>query len=170
MRKSSWIILAICVLVSLGLGVAYLLSRSSTATLSQDLAVQMLHHMQDDVAHKRVNNIMGCIASAPDTRIANLKPDQLRLLLSRAFRSTGQLQADCSNVTFAGGKSDATMGFDLVVKNTEPNMVSEEYSGHITLQLRRVLVSHLLGIYQTKEWRIVGADTTGKDPSTYGDL
>lgn len=169
MRKSSWVILGVCLILAALLGFIYVRSQPVSETLTQPEAEQMLHQMQDAVAQKNVGGIMEYIAPDPETRIANLNQDQLRLLIARGLRNSGRPQAIVSNIVFAGGTGEATLAFDLVVKDDRPDSVSDRYTGHITLHLRRVEVSHLLGLFHTKEWRIVGADTTGPDLSNFGD-
>lgn len=169
MHKSSWVALGLCAVLIVCLGGAYLISRGAPEALNQEQATQMLQQMQEAVAQKNVDGIMNAISPDADVHLATLRPDQLRLMLAKAFRESGKLHADCTNIAFQGGTGDATLEFDLSVKQEAPNMVAEDYAGHITLRLRRVDVPHLLGLYHTKEWRIVGADSTGKDPSTFGD-
>ena len=169
MRKSSWVLLGICVALAACLGFAYLLSQSSPETLTQEEAAKMLRKMQEAVEQKDVGTIMAYIAPAPETRIVNLNEDQLRLMLARAFRNSSKLRADVSNIAFQSAGGDTTLEFDLAVVQEHPSMVAQDYTGHITLHLRRVEVPHLLGLYQTKEWRIASAETTGPDPANFGE-
>jgi hypothetical protein len=169
MRKSSWVLLGICLALAACLGFAYFLSQTSPEVLTQEEALQMLHRMQDAVVRKDVGAIMATISPDPDTRIANMNVDQLQLLLARAFRNTGKLRADVSHVSFQSAGGDATLEFDLNLTQENPQLVAQDYQGHITIHLRRVEVSHLLGLYKTREWRVVAAETTGPDPSAFGD-
>jgi hypothetical protein len=155
--------LATCVVLAAFLGVAYLFSQPTAETLTQEDATAMLQKMQEAVAQKNVNAIMSYIAPQPETRIANLNLDQLRLLLARAFHNSGTLHADYSKVVFTGGSSEATLEFDLVVANQLPGVTSDDYKGHVTLHLKRVDVPRLFGLFHSKEWRIAGADSTGPD-------
>ncbi len=169
MQRKSWFLLAFCAVLAAFLGMSYLLSQPSPQTLTQQDAMQMLKKMQDAVAQKNVNAIMATIAPQPDTRIAHLNQDQLRLLLARAFHNTGTLRANYQNVTFTGGTNDATLEFDLTVSQEAPGLSSEDYKGHITLRLKRIDVPRFWGLFQAKEWRIVGADSSGPDPMNFGD-
>jgi hypothetical protein len=169
MRKSSWIVLGICALLIFGLVTAYFLSQAGPDTLTQPVAESMVKEMQTAVRHKSVNTIMSYLAPSEDLRIANLRPEQIRTLLARAFQAMPEPRAEVNNLTFAGGDHDATVGFDLVIHNDGRDHTAVDYSGHITLQLQRVAVPHLMGLYTTREWRIVGGSTTGPDPSNFGD-
>jgi len=169
MRKSSWIVLGVCAALILSLATAYFLSRTSPDTLTQQQAESIVKEMQVAVRHKNVDALMAYIAPSEDLRIANLRPDQIRVLLAHAFQAMPDPRAEVSNLTFTGGLKDATLGFDLVVHNDGPSQTAVDYTGHITLQLQRVPVPHLMGLYNTREWRIVSGSTTGPDPSTFGD-
>ena len=170
MRKSSWIILGICAALIAGLVYAYATAGPPAGPMTRPQAVDMLHTLQKGVAQKHVGLITGCISPAPDVVIANLHPEQLRYLLVRAFRNSGKLHAECNNISFTSTDQDATVGFDLLIQDIDSGMIADDYTGRVTLRLRRVDVSHLLGLYHTKEWLVVSADTTGKDPGTYGDM
>lgn len=170
MRKSSWIMLGVCGALVLVLGVAYILSRSTDTSLTREQAAQIVQKMQDAVAHKDVSTIMSYIDPNPETKVANVNQDTLRILLARALRSMNNPRADVTNLAFAGGDTgDATMDFDLDVKQTGSDYNAFDYKGHITLHLKRVDVPHLLGLYQTREWRIVSGSTTGPQPSDMGE-
>lgn len=170
MRKSSQIILAVCLVLLFALGFAYVTSRASDASLTREQANQIVHQLQEAVAHKNVNTVMSYIDPSPETKVANITQDQLRILLARAFRTMNNPHADIDNIAFAGGETgDATIDFDLNVKQTGADYNAFDYKGHISLHLKRVDVPHLLGLYQTKEWRIVGGSTTGPQPGNMGD-
>jgi hypothetical protein len=149
----------------------YEISRGATvAALGRRQAELMLNDMRDAVRHKDVGRIMDHISSDPDTRIAGLRPDQLRLIIGRAFHSSSDLKATYSNFAFAGDAGSATVEFDLDVTDNGPNMSADDYKGHITLRLKRADISHLFGLFHTREWRITAADTTGRDPLSFGDF
>jgi hypothetical protein len=169
MRKSSWILLGVCLVLALGLGVAYLLSRPAQEGLTQEQATQMVREMQAAVAKKDVNGIMRYVAPGAEPRLARMRPDQLRVLLMRAFRESGRLTATCDNFAFQTSGEEATLEFDLSVTHQDTGFTAEDYNGRITLNLQRVEAPRFLGLFKTKEWRIVEAQTTGKDPSTIGE-
>ena len=171
MRRSSWLLLITSGALCLCLAVAFLLTRGDNGgPLGPRQAEAMIKDMQDAVARKQVGGIMKYVDDQPETHLANLRPDQLRLLLARAFRGSGSLHATCSHIHVTGDARQAVVEFDLSVKDSEPNMIAGDYDGHITLGMRQVDVSHLLGIYHSKEWRIVTADTSGKDPASMGEF
>ena len=169
MRKSSWVALGICVVLAVGLAFAYTLSRSSSETLTREEALALVNTMKEAATHKDVNTIMSYVATDPETRVVNVNPDQLRLLIARAFRSAGKIRPEIAHFSFAGGPNEATMEFDLTVFNDHGDGVSQDYQGHIILKLRRLEMSHLLGLYQTREWRIVGGSSTGPDLNNFGE-
>ncbi|HZO87995.1 MAG TPA: hypothetical protein VFB38_06605 [Chthonomonadaceae bacterium] len=170
MAKKSWIVLAICVALAGFLVMAYFVSQPGPETLTQTQTVQMLDEMKAAVARKDVNTIMAHIAPTGEAHIAGVNPDQLRLMLIRGFRSTGKLRAEYSNVAFHPHGDEATVEFDLVVYQQTADMLAEAYpKSHVTLQLRRVEVPRLWGLFQGHEWRIVGADTDGPNLSNFGE-
>jgi len=169
MKRRSWVILTVCVLCAVGLFTAYLLTRTGSEQLTEQDAIEMTRKMETAFRHKNANEILAYISPAPGTRIAGINQDQLRLLLVRYFRNSDQLHADMTNYVFTSGDAESTLAFDLVVHNDGADSRKEDYPGHITLHLHRVDVSHLLGLYQTKEWRITSAETTGPDLTIFGE-
>ena len=170
MKRSSWIILSLCVVLAGSLVFLYRLSQTSNGPLTEAQAREMVQRMQNAVANKNVNTIMGYITTDKDAKIVNLKQDQLRLLLARTFHSAQEMRADVTNFGFQGGTAnDATVQFDLALNHEEPGLSSVVYTGRITLQLHRTDVPHSFGLYSTHEWRIVGAETSGPDPGTFGE-
>ena len=170
MRKSSWAVLGVCALLLFGLGFAYMLSRTSGDTLTREQAAQVVQKMQDAVARKDTGAIMDFIDPNPETKVAGLNQDQLRMMVGRALHSMQNPRADVSNLAFAGGTDgDATLDFDLAVKQSGKDFSASDYSGHISLHLKRVDVPHLLGLYQTKEWRVVTGTTNGPQPGDFGE-
>ena len=170
MKRSSWIILSLCIVLAGSLVAIYRLSQTGTGPLTEAQARQMVQTMQNAVAKKNVGTIMGYITTENDAKIVNLKQDQLRLLLARAFRNAQEMHADVNHFTFEGGtKDDATAQFDLALTHDEPGLHADVYSGQITLHLHRMEVPHLFGLYSAHEWRIIGAETTGVDPSIFGE-
>jgi hypothetical protein len=170
MKRSSWIILSLCIVLAGSLVTLYRLSQMGAGALNEKQARAMVQSMQDAVAHKNVNTIMSYITTDNDARIVNLKQDQLRLLLARTFRNTQDIRADVTDFAFEGGTNDdATAQFHLSLNHDEAGMHAEDYAGQITLHLHRMEVPHLFGLYSAHEWRIIGAETTGVDPSTFGE-
>lgn len=170
MKRSSWIILSLCIVLAGSLVFTYRLSQMGNGPLTEVQAREMVQHMQTAVANKNVNTIMGYITMENDAKIVNLKHDQLRLLLARTFRNAQEIRADVTNFGFQGGTGDeATTQFDLALNHLEPGLNSVVYTGQITLHLRRTDVPHVFGLYSTHEWRIIGAETSGPDPGTFGE-
>ena len=169
MKRSSWIVLIVSGIMALGLLMLFFLSQGAPEQLTQEDAIQITRKMQTAFEHKNVNGIMDYIAPQNGGRIANISVDKLRFMLVRYFRSSDKLSADLKNYAFAGTNGEASLQFDLIMHNDGPDSRKEDYAGHITLHLRRVDSPHLLGLYQTKEWRITSAETTGPELSTFGD-
>lgn len=169
MRKSSWIVVAVCVVLAAFLAFAYLWTPSSPETLTQQDGNQIVDKLKDAVTHKNADEIMDFVSPDPDTKIAGLNQDQLRLMLQRAFHNSGNLQPNVSNIMLDSVRNEATLAFDVNVKDSTPDMLAGDYAGRITLHLRRIEIPHLMGLLHAREWRIVGAETTGPDPSTFGD-
>lgn len=169
MQRKSWILLVVCAVLAGFLAWAYIGTKAPPPTLTQTGTVQMLDNMRQAVAKKNINGILAYIAPQPDVKIAELTQDQLRMMLTRAFRGSGKLNAEYSNLVFTGGADAATAEFDLLVTETASGMVAEDYKGHITLHLKRLDVPRLLGLFQAKEWRIVSAESTGPNLANFGD-
>jgi hypothetical protein len=170
MERRSWILLGICAALVACLGFGYYLSKASPPELTQPQAEKMLNVLNDAVQRKDVGAIMDYVSPDSETRLAGLKTDQLRLMLARAFRSTGRLEPTTTNVTFQNSGNTATLDFDLSIKSKEADMVSIPYAGHVTLRLKRVEIPRLLGLFQTQEWRIASAEHTGRDLTSFGEL
>lgn len=169
MRRSSWIVLGICIILILCLGSAYLMSQRGAQTLGRAEAETMLKQMRMAVRHKDAGAIMEYIATGDDVKIDSMRPEQIRLLLVKAFRSMDDPNAEVTNIAYTGTDREATLIFDLKLHNDGPDLNSIPYDGRITLNLQRTTVSHWFGISKTLEWRIVNASTTGQDPSLFGD-
>lgn len=168
-KRSSWIVLGICVVLSMCLGAAYLMSQNPTPTLGRREAEAMIKQMQQAVRRKNAGAIMDYVSSGDDVKIDNMRPEQVRLLLVKAFRSMNDPRAEVTNPVFTGNERAASFSFDLKLHNDGPDIDSIPYEGHITLNLQRTTVSQWFGLYKTQEWRIVNAATTGPDPALFGD-
>jgi hypothetical protein len=169
MRKSSWIVLALCGVLVLCLGFAYMVSRQTPQPLTKETTEAMVQQMQEAVKHKNINTIMSFVSPDPDTKVAGLDQDHIRRMLASAFHMMQEPRADVNNLNFIGGTDEATVDFDLSVHNDGPGQQVTDYKGHVTLQIRRVDVPHLMGLYHTREWRIVDGSQTGPDLTTWGD-
>ena len=169
MQLRSWILLGISAALLLCLGLGYYFSTLTPPTITQARVERMLEEMNAAVSRKDVNTLMNYVSPESETRLAGLKPDQLRLMLARAFRSTGKLEPQTSNMQFQDNGNSATVEFDLVINSKESDMVSTPYSGHVTLRLQRVEIPRLLGVFHAQEWRIVSAEHTGRDLNSFGD-
>lgn len=170
MQKSSWIALGVLILLSAFLGVGYIATRPAPETLTKEQATTMLTHLQKAAEGKNTSAILGALAPMPEGKYAELNREQLQWLLNRAFRGSERIRTEITNVTFDGGMQAATLAFDLVVYNGLGSMTSENYRGRITLSLKRVEVPRFGGILKSFEWRIVKADTTGPNLTSFGDL
>ena len=169
MKRSSWIVLIICAVLAICLLLLFFSSQGAPEQLTQEEALRITQKMQTAFEHKNVNGIMEYIAPQNGAKIANISQDKLRFMLARYFRSSDRLSAELKNYAFAAGNGEASLQFDLVIHNDGSDSRKEDYAGHITLHLRRVDSPHLMGLYQTKEWRITSAETTGPELSTLGD-
>ncbi|HLJ53664.1 MAG TPA: hypothetical protein VKT77_01425 [Chthonomonadaceae bacterium] len=169
MQRRSWIILVICLVLAAGLFVAYIATQRGPTAFTQQDAIDVTQKMAQAFHDKDTTGVMAYVSQSPDTRLAGLTPDQARVLLARYFRNAEQVSADMRNYAFVSGDNDATLQFDLALNNNGGDSKNTDYAAHIVVHFRRVDVPHLLGIYQTKEWRVAGIESTGPDLSTYGD-
>jgi hypothetical protein len=168
-KRSSWIILAICALLIGLLAFLYMESQQAPPEMTQARITSMLDKMKDAVAHKNTRALMSYVDQSPDTRISRMNTDQLRLTLSRAFSNSDQLEAIYTGLALHNNGDEATAEFDLKVLHHMSGATGDDYNGHIVLHLKRMDVSHMLGLYHTREWKIIRADTNGPDLSNYGD-
>ncbi len=169
MQKSSSIVLAVCAALALCLGIGYLVTSGSPPQITQQQAVSMLDEMNAAVERKDVGGIMRHVSTAPDQKIAGMRGDQLRFILTRGLRSGGKMSSQTSNVQFNASENNATLDFDLFVTSKEGDALTELYKGHIRLGLKRMDVPRLLGLFQGKEWLIVSAEHTGRDLNSFGE-
>jgi hypothetical protein len=149
--------------------VFYLVTKGGPGPITQEEAIEMTQKMEQAFRAKNANGILAYINPAPETRIANINQDQLRVLLVRYFRNSDHVSAELKNYAFTGADTEATLQFDLTVHNDGSDSRKEDYSGHITLHLRKVDIPQFFGLYQAKEWRITGAESTGADLAGFGD-
>ncbi len=112
---------------------------------------------------------MSFVDQSSDVRVSRMNYDQLRLMLSRAFSNSDQLEADYSNLTLRDNGDEAIAEFDLKVLHHMAGANGDDYNGHIVLHLKRVEVGHMMGLYHSREWRVIRADTNGPDLNNYGD-
>lgn len=169
MKRSSWIAIGISSLLIAGLIAAYFASQGGHETLTQEDAIQTTKKLEEAFRNKSVGAVMDHLGTGSDTRISDIGADQLRMMLANYFRNSDHLHADLSNYTFSTVGLEGMLQFDATLFNNSGDSVKEDYHGHITLHFRRVVVPHLFGMYKTKEWRIVGVDTTGPNLSGMGE-
>lgn len=170
MKRSSRIALIITLVAGLGLLLGYFLLQERTPEkLTQADAIVIVQDMEKSFRRKDVNGVLAYLAPQPGVRIINLSPDRMRLMLLRYFRYSNKVQGDMTNWSFGGNDQEAILQFDLKVMNNGGDNMSEDYKGHITVYFRRVDVPQLLGLIQTKEWRIVRAESTGPNLENFGD-
>ena len=169
MKKSSWIVLAACAVLSCLLGFIFVQSRKAPPEMTTERFTSMLDAMKHAVETKSVTKLMTYVDSGSDTKVSSLNHDQLRLLLSRAFNQSEQFVAEYSNVSVRPGADESVAEFNLRVSQRLKEGLAEDYHGHITLTLKLEDVPHLLGIYHTREWTIVRGVTDGPDLAGYGD-
>jgi hypothetical protein len=168
-KRSSWIILAISALLLGLLAFLYVQSQQKPPDMTQSRIESMLDKMKDAVAHKNIRALMSFVDQSSETRISKLNVDQLRLTLSRAFNNSDQLEALYTGLALHNNGDESTAEFDLKVVHHLSAATADDYDGHIVLYLKRLEVPHLLGLYHSREWKIVRADTNGPDLTNYGD-
>ena len=166
MQKSSWMMLGVVAALGAFLAFAYISSRADPGPLTEAQANVLLDTLKDAVQRKDANAILATISPAPETRIKDMTPDQLRGLLMQGFRYSEQVDAQTSNVHFQGGETEAALDYDLTIHNTMQGMASSR-PYHVTMTLRPVETPHFLGLYHTKEWKITGATADGPDVGSY---
>lgn len=169
MKRSSWIVLAISAAL-LGLLVfLYVQSQQKPPEMTQSRIASMLDEMKNAVARKDVKTLMSFVDQSPETKVSKLNVDQLRLLLSRSFTNSDQLEARYTGLTLRDDGDQASAEFDLKVLQHISGNTADDYNAHIILHLKRIEEPRLLGLYHVQEWKIVRADTNGPDLNNYGD-
>ena len=166
MQKSSWMLLGVVAALGAFLAFAYVSSHSDPGPMTETQANALLDTLKDAVARKDANAILATISPAPETRIKDMTPDRLRGLLSQGFRYSEQMDAQTANVHFQGGDTEASLEYDLTIHNTLPGVISNR-PYHVNMTLRPVETPHFLGLYHTKEWKIIGATADGPDVGSY---
>ena len=169
MKRSSKIVLIVSALLLALMVFLYAQSQQQPVVMDQARIESMLDKMKQAVAHKNVRALMAFIDQSSDTKVSNLSTDQLRRTLQIAFQQSGDLEANYSKVQMHTSTSETIAEFDLNVVHQLPGASGQDYKGHITLHLQRLDTPHLFGLYHTKDWKIVHADTTGQDLSNWGD-
>ena len=92
------------------------------------------------------------------------------LFREEAFSQSDQsLRQSTPGLVLHNDGDESTAEFDLKVVHHMAAATGDDYSGHIVLHLKQVEVGHLLGLYHSREWKIVRADSNGPDISNYGD-
>ena len=170
MKKSSVFALGLSLVILIVLGIVLLSSRNAPETLSPEYATSMVTDMQTAVKKKNVGTLMSYFSDVSESKFANLSHSQLRKILQRAFFNSKTLVAECKKISVHPGTNSTDIEFDLILKNEGDMVSAEDYNGHITLHMKREPVAHSMGLYHTKEWRVTGAETTGRDPASIGQL
>lgn len=168
MRKSSLILLGVCAVLALALVVTYVSGQHTGQDLTTARAIAKVHLMEVAVRNKDIGYIMEQVDDGADVRIAHMRPDKLRQVLSSAFAAMHSPQADVQNVTVAHNGATVIVSGDLVVKDAGPDFSSTVGTGHLTLYFHRVNTPVLMGLLHEKHWRIFNADWSGENPNDYG--
>ena len=169
MKRKSWMILGVSLALVACLTLFYLFSQSSPEKLTKEEAISLLQKMTLSFEKKKVDGILNQISPDSQSRLAKLSPDQIRAMLLNYFRNSERLHADTNSLIYTVGLDENQLQFDLVVHNDSGDSRNEDYAGHITLRLKRMEVPRLFGLFHAYEWRVIGAETTGPDPSVFGD-
>jgi hypothetical protein len=169
MKKSSWIVLIVCGVLTCLLVFLYVQSSRPAPEMSPARMAVMLDSMKQAVVRKNVSALMSYVDQSGDTRITSLNPDQLRILLNRAFRQSENLVPTYDNLSVHQDGSEEIAEFDLSMNQQMQDAIAHDYNKlHIKLHLHLVEVPHLLGLYHTKEWKISRAESN-LDLANYGD-
>ncbi len=139
----------------------YRWTRPEPERLTVAQAQALLGKMTEAVEKKDTGALLASVSSRPEVKLNGLHEDQVRLLLGRAFRSTGRLKVTTEGLKFSGGEQEAQLNFHVTVKDYGPGSVSDLYNANMMMKLRREEVSHWLGLAKSQEWRIVEATSDG---------
>lgn len=162
MRRSSKVVLALALALLLALGFLYVRSLDTDAPpLTPRVASQLLERGERAFEHRSVEGIMELVA--PRARLFGRNPDQLRLVLARAFQEMGpnRITADRRNLIVEPMGDTGTASFDVRIGERGGGADVLYYDLHVSLDLVKVRVPHWLGLYTTEEWKVSRAESIG---------
>ena len=166
--SSRFALVGIGVLIAILL-IGYRMTRTEPENFTQEKAAALVQKLEAAVERKDVGGILNTVSSSPEVKLMGMRPDQVKLLLARAFHGTGHLKAETDHLTVSAGDTDAQIAFHVRVTSDDAGATSELYQANVTLFLRHEEVSHLLGLTKSQEWLIVSAQSDGPDMSGFAE-
>ncbi|MGC8669299.1 MAG: hypothetical protein ACP5VE_14410 [Chthonomonadales bacterium] len=163
MRRSSKILIVAAGLLGLVLfAVYYPIVASSRPEFSAEDARHLLDGLSDALARK--NEAAALSDVAEDALIAGHKVPEIRRLLRQAFASVRDLRVQFEDVAYRRLGTRVVLDATVIAgegDGLKAGVGEIYYTGRITLFLERKAVPHLLGLFQTYEWKITRLDAPG---------
>ena len=150
MRRSSWVVLSLIVLLTAGLVYARMASRP---TLSDEEQIQaVIAKGQSAVERKDLKDAISCI-SRHYSDSSGLKYDTLRLQVARAFQERGEYDVTLENASVAIKGDTATVQVDVTLDLLSQGKRRREYSGRMDLLLSKEASKHWL-VVPVESWKV----------------
>jgi len=158
MRRSSIIILGVCLFILVFLAMVYIpLRGQSKPEMTQEDAVKMLNDLGD--AFQRESSSAVLSFASPDAKVAGRDLDNIRALLNQAFRAMKNPKVEWENVAFTHEGAEVHITAKVTVKDLgEGSAGSVPYSANMGFKLERRAEPHLFGLVQVYTWKIVDVD------------
>ncbi len=158
MRRSSWIAIAVAIILALYLVYIMVAPRKQPLRPLTEIQVAALLNQGDEALHRKdLDGIFTLLA--PHIKILGASQGRLRATLARDFQETGPLIATWKNLQFYGGRTSATATFTLMVGEDTPGMEAEYFNYPITITLKPVKIPTYFGLFHTTQWRITNVQT-----------
>lgn len=159
MRRSSKILLALCVVLAIVLAAVYipLINASQPDFTSKD-AVAMLNGLSDALARKNEGDVLAY--AAPDAVIAGRRLKEIRQYLRQAFGVVKDLQVRFQDVALTRVGDTVTVDANVVAGEGQSSgpLTVTYYQSPVRFALKRLAYSHLLGLFRTYDWKVVSVE------------
>jgi len=151
---------AICLLVSFG-------GDSSAGPMTADRARTLIARASDMLTRKDANGIIALMA--PNARILNRSPEQMRAILQDALQQMGshKFTVVTRNLRVQPAGLTAIIMLDMDLDERELGANIHYYTAHLTVSVEKVQTSRWLGLSRSDDWRItdVQSDSSLDVPS-----
>jgi hypothetical protein len=158
MRRSSIIILGVCLFLLILLVMIYVPLRSqSKPEMTQQDAEKMLNDLGD--AFQRESSSAVLSFASPDAKVAGRDLENIRSLLNQAFHAMKNPKVEWENVAFSHEGAEVHVTAKVTVKDLgEGSAGAVPYTANMGFKLERRAEPHLFGLVQVYSWKIVDVD------------
>lgn len=150
MRRSSWVVVGLIVVLAAALLYARMAGR--TDLTDEDQIQALLAKGQSAIENKDLKGALSCISRDYSDR-AGLKFDTLRLQAAQAFQERGRYDVTLENASMAvdGDKAEVEVGVTLDL--TTQGKRNRVYAGRMGLSLRKEEGKHWL-VIPVQKWKV----------------